>query len=678
MKNEKQNVIPWHFILYFLVLTSQFLLLSSTVYAQESINITAANLEYLGETNTYIAKGSVKVIYEDTVLKADEVYLNNNTKDTTAIGNVVYEDKESVIKAEKMEINLDTKLGTLHNSYIFLKARNYHIHSKEVKKTGEESYSISQATATTCDATPPAWQIKGRDVTVSLHENLKAKNATFNIKNIPVLYIPYFTAPLIEERQTGLLIPNIGHSNKKGFVYKQGFFWAIEENRDASFYLDYYSRQGVGKGIDYRYIEGKETNGELWFYHLREKILKKDIFEAKAYHNQRLPYGMSGQMKLHLVSNFDYYDIIGPTSQNRFGLSAWKEESFGFPTRPKKYVDSHLHISKPFTDGGAYILGRYKQSLEGSSEEIPQYLPEAGVTFNTMSIGNFSFSTTATATNLMRESGREGQRIDIYPNLYFSAGNVLKFSQKVGIRETAYILKEPANNSHRELFDLKSTLTLGLFKKHPSFIHTIEPLLEYVYIPRVDHSDIPVFDSIDSVPEASDITYSLTNKFLSFEKASEATVKISQTYSLLNSIDKHFSPVLAEAKLSSSKIDLTANVSYDVHSKRIEEAIASSIFKWAGGFIGIGKSFRRATDVDQYIFEMGLNNPLSVSEKSVPLSIYGKFWYDVKGNGVQEAQLKTVYSRQCWGITISYTKRPDEYQVMFGIEFKGLGTVKIS
>jgi len=57
--------------------------------------------------------------------------------------------------------------------------------------------------------------------------------------------------------------------------------------------------------------------------------------------------------------------------------------------------------------------------------------------------------------------------------------------------------------------------------------------------------------------------------------------------------------------------------------------------------------------------------------------VSGKLWYDLKGGGVQELNFKSIYTHQCWGMTISYTRKPHEYQIMFGIEFKGFGSIKI-
>lgn len=674
----KKNFIPYFLFLIFFcsLFTVHCSLFIAPAFAEDSINIYADNIEYLAETRTYIARGSVKITYENVTLNADEVRLNSTTFDSSASGNVVYEDTDVTAKADKVELNFKTKLGTIYNSKIFYKSRNYYIEGKNIKKLGENDYIIDYAAATTCDATPPEWYFKGNDIKITLHENVKVKNATFYVKNIPVLYSPYFRAPL--ERQSGLLIPALGHSNTKGFIFKEGLFWAMRDDMDATFYLDYYNKKGIGKGIDYRYILNSENSGELWMYHLRDSDLSRDFFEIKSYHNQKL-YDMPSYLKIHIVNEFDYYNVLGSTSSKRIGFSTSTTDPFGFSSeeRLQKYLESNLHISKPFSGGRTYFLGQYREGLGESSGTIPQSLPEIGFALNTGNLGMTFFNVTATGTNFWRNNGQHGQRFDIYPNVYLSLGRIVNFTQKIGLRETVYFLKDPSENSSRELFDIRSTLTTRFLKTYPSFVHIIEPSFEYAYIPAVNQKDIPAFDSIDSISKTSDIIYSFTNRFTgSVLGGSEAKLRLSQHYSLLDT-NKPFSPVLIESTLSSTKLNFSANAFYDVYEKNITETIASVNFKGERGFVGIGKNFRRSTSLDQYSIEAGVNKPIQIFGKSLPVDVSGKLWYDLKGGGVQELNFKSIYTHQCWGMTISYTRKPHEYQIMFGIEFKGFGSVKI-
>lgn len=658
-------------VFYFLILP-----VHGKAFAEEPINISADHLEYFTETNTYMAKGSVNIRFEDISIRADEVYFNNNTMDAIANGNVIYENTETIIRGDRAKLNVETRLGEVYNSYVFYKKNNYHLRGGTLTKTGKRSYTMDRATVTTCDAHPPAWHISGRNVEAEKHKSIKAKHTAFYIRGMPVLYTPYFWMPLLKRRQTGLLIPSIGYSNKKGFMYRQGFFWAIKEDRDITFYIDYYGKKGLGKGMDYRYVRTEDEFGELWMYHLRDTELLRDFFEIKSYHNKKFPYDSTGYLTLHLVNEFDYYDELGSTSMQRIGMQS-KPNPFHYTSeeRLQKYLESNLHISRPSYGGRVYILARYRQSLEGSSGAIPQSLPEIGLAINTRSLGPLSFNVQMRGTNFWRDEGQKGQRFDINPNIYLSYGRTVTLTQRVGVRETAYFLTDPAQSKNRLIFDVGSTLTTRFLRRYSSFIHIIEPSLEYTYIPAVDQKDIPVFDSIDSIPQTSNISYSFTNRLEGIPPFYlKSRFRISQGYSLLDT-DEPFTPVLAEGSLSGDRIDLNLNASYDVYDHQVIDTIASIKFKGRKGYIGLGKNYRVSTDLDQYTIEAGLYRPITIYRRSIPMELHGKLWYDVKGRGVQEMNIRTIYNRQCWGLTISLLRKPEEYQIIFGIQFRGLGGI---
>ena len=670
-----QSFIPASVLLFII----SHLLFPASLFADTQTDIISDNLEYLSRTKTYIARGSVSINFDDATLKADEMRIDSNTSDAVATGHIIYEDREAVMTADKMELNLKTKLGTFYNSYIFYKSQSFHIRSDNIKKVGDKSFYFDKATLTSCDGEIPSWHIEGEEIETTQHQNLSAWHTKLYIRNTPVLYTPYFWTPIIKERQTGLLIPSFGYSSKNGQYFKQGFFWAIKENQDAALYLDYYSEKKLAEGLDYRYVLSPETNGELWIYHARDNEPSRDLFEIKSYHNLKLQYNTSAYLKLHAVNEFDYYETLDSTSYKRFGLSSWESNPFGFTSdeRLQKYLESDLHFSKPYYGGRTYLLAQARQSLEGGSGGIPQSLPEIGFIVNTLSLGPFSFNAAAKGVNFWRRDGQDGLRLDLNPNFYLSYGKVINITQKVGLRETAYFLNTPAVNQYRSLLDLSTTLSTRFFRKYPSFVHIIEPSLEYAYIPPHETDNIPFFDSTDSIQHTNSFTYSLTNRISGLSTPRlETRFRLSQSYSLLDTA-KPFSPVLVEAAILSGNVNFHINASYDVHEGAIAETISSFSLRNEKGHISFGKNFRRSSSLNQIVIEGGLNNPISINNKTFPVDLSAKLWYDLNGNGVQEFNLKTVYTFQCWGLTASFTKRPSEYQIMFAIELKGLGTFEL-
>ncbi|MCX5719798.1 MAG: hypothetical protein NT055_07555, partial [Nitrospirae bacterium] len=180
------------------------------------MTITSESLEYEKETSTYIAKGSPKVQRGEMSIESNEMRYNEQTSEAIMIGNVRYNDKDMSFTASRAELNLETKTGKLYDTAIFFKKDNYHISGKEVEKRGEGYYLSPEATFTTCDGPLPAWCFKGKEVNAVVGERLKAKDVSFRIHDIPVLYAPYLWTPILTERQTGFLTPGVGYSKSKG------------------------------------------------------------------------------------------------------------------------------------------------------------------------------------------------------------------------------------------------------------------------------------------------------------------------------------------------------------------------------------------------------------------------------------------------------------------------------
>lgn len=664
-----------YFTFYFLLIGAFILFGVFPASAEDSINISADHMEYHPEISTYSAKGSVKVIFDGSSLIADEMRVNRITSDVVATGNVIYESTETIINGEKMELNLKSKLGTIYNGSIFYKKNNYHIQSDNIKKIKKTTFVLDKASITTCDADPPAWKISGRNITIKQHKSLTARHMKFYIKKAPVLYMPYIWIPIIKKRQPGLLFPSFGYSSKRGQYYKQGFFWPVKDNQDITFYVDYYRKKGVAKGLDYRYVMTPGINGEFWLYHIKDSEPSRDLFEFKSYHNLELPYNISSYLKVHSVSKFDFYDVMESTSNERIGFDSLAPDPFGYASDEKllKYLESALHLSRPFSRGRTYLLAQYRQSIEGSSREIPQNLPEIGLALYTRSKKAFSFNMGVKASNFAKEEGQEGQRLDLNPNFYFSYGRRLNITQRIGLRETAYILNDPAARENRTFFDSSTNLVTRFFKNYSSFIHIIEPALEYAYIPKLKEIDIPIFDSTDSFARQNRLTYSLTNELRGIGSSGlTAKFRLSQSYDFLVS-ENRFSPVLAEGSLSSKKADLSINASYDVNDSIIADTIASLKLKGEKGYIGAGRNYRRSSALDQIVYMAGINSPVKIAGRSIPLGIQGQLWYNLDSDETEKINVSSRYTHQCWGFSINYTKDPDEYQVMFSIELAGIG-----
>lgn len=622
-------------------------------------------LEYDANTTTYKATGKVKIIKDAATINADEVTYNEKTADVSAEGNVLYLDPDVRIRASRAFLNVEKNTGKLIEAEIFYKKDNYHIKGAEIEKTSEKEYFLKGATFTTCDAPVPAWCFKGSDIHIILDERLKAKDVTFNIKNLPVFYSPYLRAPL-KERETGLLIPSIGFVESKGFHYEQPFFWVISENRDATLTLDLYGNRGIGEGLEYRHIEQNGIKGNYWIYHLRDDKLKSDFWDIRGLFDKR-DGNITAFVNLNYINSLLYYREYNAYVNSR---KAFLDPASYLNMTTGRFYESVAEVKYKSTDSSLSLGSRYLIDLKEGVDQstIPQKLPEISYFMYPRRIGPITFTLTATATNFLREEDKRGLRVDLYPRFTFSSGNTVIFTHSLGLRATSYSLSnsEDSLNRLRTGFDYNLSALMRLQKRYGNFTHIIEPTIDYTLIPSIK-SDVPLFDSIELYTKTSRINLSVMNRFIS-GRGEFLTLRISQPIETYNG-DRPLLPLMVEAAIK-GPLTMRAEFSYDHTSNRIEDLNSDLSLNISDLWVSIGQRYKGTEDILYYSF--GLKwNPFK------NLSYEGYFWYDAKTGNTKNIIARINYQRQCWGITAIVTKRERDYSFSFLFNLLGVGTVKI-
>ncbi|MGD2186922.1 MAG: putative LPS assembly protein LptD, partial [Desulfobacterales bacterium] len=275
--------------------------------------IEADELGYDRQLDQYTARGNVKVSKADKQLTADFIRFDHKTMHAYAKGNVVLTVGGDILSGSQLEIDLDRQVGSIEDAYLFLKENNFHITATKIQKTGENTYRIDEATFTTCEGEKPDWKLTGKDIKIKADGSGSATHATMRVRNVPVLYSPYFYYPANRDRQSGFLMPQFASSDRKGLEYIQPFFWAISDSSDATFYSDYMTKRGFKPGVEYRYILSERTQGTIMLdgfsdrkvddgagdssdrYGYKDEpqdVLRtnEDRFWFRASHHQQLPY----------------------------------------------------------------------------------------------------------------------------------------------------------------------------------------------------------------------------------------------------------------------------------------------------------------------------------------------------------------------------------------------------
>ncbi len=666
-----------------------------------SATITADHLEYVKEDNIYKAVGSVRIEKDVVVVQADTAVLYQSTSDAELRGHITYEDDRIIATAERVELNLDEETGVLYEAVIYSKKDNYWIRGDAFQKISKNHYYSPVATFTTCNAEPyftpeafpatvfqrfpfaesepeslfanafigakkPDWCFKGENVDMTLGGKLTAKNVVYNLKGLPVLYTPYISAPLDNERQTGFLFPLLGTNSKKGFLFSPAFFWAIDDDRDATVYLDYYSKTGGGGGVEYRQISPLGLNSWLAYF-LRDNELKKNFVEVKS--EGRYEFGaIKAYTDINYLNDADFYREYGVNPDSRL------KRAFQL-SQISRFTQSTVELSLPLSNSRAYLLNQYWVDLNLEASHVPQRLPEAGYVVNPTRVGPLVLTMSSSVANFFREKETSGQRLDINPTISYSIGNSVQFFQSLSLRETAYNLvhqEDFGSNPHRETLEYRANVLTRFVKRYESFTHIIEPSLGYQFIPET-HA-LPVFDSTELFDKTSLVQASILNTFQFKNLAFYA--RLTQPYDVnAEGGAKPWLPTKLELTLI-SPVTIRYDMSYNFEMRKLDSVnyeigvpLTDKIF------VSLTERHDRENDIMYYAAAL----TAAVTKK---LSVQATASYDGKGRGLRDSLIKAIYTDQCWSVDVSFTRKPGDsvrpaeysFAVLFGL--KGIGKVR--
>ncbi len=608
--------------------------------------ITSDTLEYFSDGRKYIAKGSVRVEKGDAVAEADEMTYFEETGDVHARGSVKFDDATTRITAESAELNMDRKTGKLHGAEVLFKEDNYRISGRELERKGEKSFaSTGEARVTTCDGLPPAWCFRGRDVDLVIGDQLISRDTTLRVRDVPVFYTPRMWAPVSTERKTGFLMPLVSNSSARGFGVNIPFFWAIAENRDATFVLDTYSKRGIGTGLEYRYVEPGGITSQWWAYHIRDRELATDFTEFRALHENRTGDGPGWFLNVNYVNEKDFYREFNPHKEKQI----------------QRFLESTGELSIPIGPSRLYLLSQYWLDLQHNTGDIPQRLPELGYVVRYTPVGVFLISAEASAANFWRKDGVSAQRGDIYPRVLHSLGSDVVLTQVVAARGTVYALSgkdREDSDLRRTAFEYDANVHARFLRSYGSLTHVVEPTLRYHFISSSEQPPA-LFDEKELFRDRSRIELSLLNRIL--RKGKEiATVRITEPFDADRG-DRPFRPLSLEIGMRNPlPVKLTAR--YNVHDGRLRTLTSEVKIPFRLGAVNVGQRYNRAKDIT--VYKAGIEiRPV----KAIELGLDA--WYDAKGEGLTNLRMRVGYVSQCWGVRFEAAKRPGDFslQVIFDL-----------
>ncbi|MBN1959272.1 MAG: LPS-assembly protein LptD [Desulfuromonadales bacterium] len=644
------------------------------------VQLEADQLDYDRERGIYTATGDVRLIQGDVEVRGQVLQWSQQTGQLDAQGDVRLISPDEELSGSRASYNLQTGTGTVEQGRIFLRDENLHVQGESIEKRGDNEYHIKQGTFTTCDGDVPSWKFGASEMDVTLGGYARARNMVFYLKNIPSLYFPYMIYPAKSERESGLLIPRVGYSDKRGFQYSGAYYQVLGINQDATLFVDYLTEMGFGKGIEYRYVFGRDNAGEARAYHIDVDQVDGVSVDEERYalewqHSGVLPWQVRMSVDAEYVNDDDYFEDFGEVAEDY----------------NKDKVQSILSLSKNWGKANLVGLLKYTKDLEVDDPTTLQLLPRVSfdITRQRFRGSSFYYAMENEYTHFWRREGLTGERLMLRPVLSASLQlwDVFAIAPEIAYRERLYWgLSDDGDPQDEGLPELSVKINTRLQKIYAPGIgslnklrHSLEPEVKYIFVPEEDQAHLPYFDSDDRIAEANRLEYALVQRLTArFDSEAEEPLyrellylRLSQSYDLTGEAQgQRFGALRAEATLLPfSWVALKSDTTFAVDSGDWSKLSAEvDIGDPNGNMLSGDYRYDQAEDIEYAAVD------LSVAFLK-PVYLHYQQRYDFTEEEQLEQVIRVEYRQQCWSAELSYREHEDDRSVMLTFTMKGIGSV---
>ncbi len=504
------------------------------------------------KTDIVSMRGNATLKRGRQTMSADEIRYHRQTDEVEGKGNVVLHSQTGDrLEASSVKLQVETFIGEAEAVEYRLAKRdrvpedpdkafvNARGSAEKIFFEGHDIMRLENVRYTTCAEGKDDVFLTASAITIDQAIGQgSAKHLKVRFKNVPIFYFPQVTFPINDERKSGFLYPSFGSQEGSGFVMQTPYYWNIAPNYDATFYPRIYAKRGVKLGAEFRYLT-PGAEGTLFGEYLPSdsEFNDDDRGAYKIRHRQEFSSRWRSNVGVDWVTDNQYLDDFS----NDIQISS----AFFLPQFAEVFYTGELWNFQ----GRLYAYQTVDDTIPATSEPYDR-LPQFRV-ISKLPRGPYGlrYGLESELVNFQQPELFDGWRWDITPFVRLPLDNTWGYlTPKVSLRHTSYSLKDVAEGEADRpsrsvpVFSLDS----GVFFERltawrgTSMLHTLEPRAFYVYIPKENQDDLPVFDTgflnlnnfgnifrenrffgRDRVGDTNQVTLALTSRFMEAESGTE-------------------------------------------------------------------------------------------------------------------------------------------------------------
>jgi len=649
-------------------------------------------------------------------------------------GHAVLDSEEEHITADLADMDMDRQRGHLQRATIYFPKRNIYLAGGEVQKTGELTYHLEDGWMSECDPVDGAarpWSFTWSRADITQEGFAHFTNTTFRVKDMPVVYTPYFAFSAGTKRKTGLLLPELSSGRRDGEGILVPFFVNLSPSMDLTLYGGGLSRRGPQTGAEFRYVQDVDSKGTVAINALNDQhidtphddfrsdgVLRttRDRYWLRGKADHDFGSNVKAKLDLDLVSDQDY---LAEFSDSMTGFKA-NNDAFvsefgrGFEAESTHARTNTAQLSKLWpsmslagevrtiddpsaVDSTAHPWSLPGVAFAGSRPLFPGKRSENGLG---SSLAATDLTWDSGYVYYWQEGGVGGQRLDLHPTLKTPL-RFLPYSETTavaGVRQTMYQVENngPSQNDlgsgnlNRTLAEgslATSTILLRDFDMRGDYLkkmtHMIRPGLDYSYLPAASQEDLPALDGTDRITPKNLFTYALKNDFnvvgadnsswnLGYAHLSQAyDIRELRRDPVLNMPRRPFTDITFDSGVRPvPRVTLTYRTLVDVHGDGATNyQVGANYATLRGDRLRLVNRYDEATHVNQLNFDLNVRLAETLRAQAIVN-------HSLETRETSGAALRLLYEPACWGMALQATSSPDDaYRFTMMFSLAGIGKI---
>ncbi|HHT1331781.1 TPA: LPS assembly protein LptD [Enterobacter hormaechei] len=694
--------------------------------------------------------GNVDINQGNSRLLADEVQLHQKqpegaqapVRTVDALGNVHYGDNQVILKGPKAWSNLNTKDTNVWEGDYQMVGRQGRGTADLMKQRGENRYTILEnGSFTSCLPGSNTWSVVGSEVIHDREEQVaEIWNARFKLGPVPIFYSPYLQLPVGDKRRSGFLIPNAKYSTSNYFEFYLPYYWNIAPNMDATITPHYIHKRGnIMWENEFRYLT-KAGAGLMEFDYLpSDKVFQDEHPSEGDKHRWMYYWQHAGVMDQVWRFNIDYTKVSDPYYFNDF------DSKYGSST--DGYATQIFSVGYAIENFDATVSTKQFQVFDTQTNSTYGAEPQLDVNWYQNDVGPFDTHVYAQAVHFVNTNSDmpEATRLHIEPTINLPWSNDwASLNTEAKVMATHYqqknIDKYNANpNNANDLADSVNRV-LPQFKMDGKLIferdmgmladgytQTLEPRMQYLYVPYRDQSKIQNYDSsllqsdysglfrdrsyggLDRIASANQLTTGVTTRVYDDAAVERFNVSVGQIYyftesrtgddkiqwekdnktgSLVWAGDTYWRMTdrwgLRGGVQYDTRLDNIATGSAAIEYRRDEDRMLQLTYRYASPEY-IQATLPNYSTSDPYkdgISQVGTAASWPIADR---WSVVGAYYYDTNTQKPADQMLGLQYNSCCYAIRVGYERKLNGWDTQnsqgkydnvigFNIELRGLSS----